>query len=254
MCCYYVLDFLVFVLLHRDLSHTLLFTRSKTQVIIVSTSAPELAGHKTGLWLEECAAPYYKFKEAGCEIEIASPAGGPVPLDAASLGEAFLTDSCKKFLFDPEAMGMLSHTTKLSAADLSVADAIFFCGGHGTCVDFIDDAAVKSAIETLYGAGKVVAAVCHGPTCLPQCTKPGTDEPLVKNLVVTGFTDTEEEAVQLTGKVPFLLEQKLKEQGGKFERADDWNPKVCVDGKLITGQNPQSSEACAEAAIKILSA
>ena len=221
MCCYYVLDFLVSVLLHRDLSHTLLFTRSKTQVIIVSTSAPELAGHKTGLWLEECAAPYYKFKEAGCEIEIASPAGGPVPLDAASLGEAFLTDSCKKFLFDPEAMGMLSHTTKLSAADLSVADAIFFCGGHGTCVDFINDAAVKSAIETLYGAGKVVAAVCHGPTCLPQCTKPGTDEPLVKNLVVTGFTDTEEEAVQLTGKVPFLLEQKLKEQAEAEQKAQE---------------------------------
>uniref|UniRef100_A0A7S4I150 DJ-1/PfpI domain-containing protein n=1 Tax=Odontella aurita TaxID=265563 RepID=A0A7S4I150_9STRA len=223
-----------------------------TKAIIVSTSAPELAGHKTGLWLEECAAPYYKFKEAGYEIDIASPAGGPVPLDSGSLQEMFLTDACKKFLFDPEAMGMLSHTSKLSDVDLSAADAIFFCGGHGTCVDFIDDASVKGAIETLYGADKVVAAVCHGPNCLPQCVKPGSTDPLVKGLTVTGFTDTEESAVQLASKVPFLLEQKLKEQGCIFERADDWNSKVCIDGKLVTGQNPQSSEACAEAVIKII--
>jgi len=223
-------------------------------IIIVSTSAPELADHKTGLWLEECAAPYYKFKEAGYDVEIASPSGGPVPLDSASLGEAFLTDACKKFLFDPEAMGMLSHTTKLSAVDLAAVDSIFFCGGHGTCVDFDDDASIKNAIETLYGGGKVVAAVCHGPTCLPQCVKPGSTDPLVKGLTVTGFTDTEEEAVQLTEKVPFLLEKKLREQGCNFERADDWHPKVCVDGNLVTGQNPQSSESCAEAVIKILSA
>ena len=148
---------------------------------------------------------------------------------------------------------MLSHTTKLSDADLSTADAIFFCGGHGTCVDFIDETSVKTSIETIYGAGKVVAAVCHGPNCLPQCVKPGSDEPLVKGLTVTAFTDTEEDAVQLSKTVKFLIESKLREQGCIFERADDWNSKVCVDGNLVTGQNPQSSEACAEAVIKILS-
>jgi len=225
-----------------------------TKVIIVSTSAPQLGDHKTGLWLEECAAPYYKFKEAGYDVEIASPAGGPVPLDSGSLAEMFLTDACKKFLVDPEAMGLLSHTAKVSEVDLAATDAIFFCGGHGTCADFVDDASIKGAIETLYGAGKAVAAVCHGPTCLPQCVKPGTADPLVKGLTITGFTDTEEAAVQLTDKVPFLLETKLKEQGGNFERADDWNVKVCVDGNLITGQNPQSSEGCAEALIKFVSA
>jgi len=223
------------------------------KVIIVSTSAPELKGHKTGLWLEECAAPYYLFKKSGYDVEIASPLGGPVPLDSGSLAEAYLTEACKKFLFDPEAMGMLSHTTKLSDADLSTADAIFFCGGHGTCVDFIDETSVKTSIETIYGAGKVVAAVCHGPNCLPQCVKPGSDEPLVKGLTVTAFTDTEEDAVQLSKTVKFLIESKLREQGCIFERADDWNSKVCVDGNLVTGQNPQSSEACAEAVIKILS-
>jgi len=194
------------------------------KVTIVSTSAPDLKGHKTGLWLEECAAPYYLFKKSGYDIEIASPLGGPVP-----------------------------HTTKLSAVDLNTTDAIFFCGGHGTCVDFIEDASIKTSIETLYGAGKVVAAVCHGPNCLPQCVKPGSDEPLVKGLTVTSFTDTEEDAVQLSKTVKYLLESKLREQGCNFERADDWNSKVCVDGNLVTGQNPQSSEACAEAVIKILS-
>jgi len=229
------------------------------KILLVSTSASELKGHKTGLWLEECAAPYYAFKGAGYDVEIASPLGGPVPIDSGSLGEGFLTDACKKFLFDPEAMGMLSHTVKLSAVDLGSTgslsvDSVFFCGGHGTCVDFVNDASVKGVIETMHGAGKVVATVCHGPMCLTQCVKPCGTEPLVKGLTVTGFTDTEEAAVGLTTTVPFLLESKLKEQGCNFERADDWNIKVCVDGNLVTGQNPQSSEACAEAVIKLLSA
>lgn len=134
----------------------------------------------------------------------------------------------------------------------SGVDAIFLCGGHGTCTDFHVSADLKSAIETLYADNKVVAAVCHGPTGLTHCTNPdGT--PLVKDKVVTGFKDSEEIAVQLENIVPFMLEAKLKELGAKYESADDWNPHVCVDGKLVTGQNPQSSAAIAAAVITLLS-
>eukprot|EP00571_Detonula_confervacea_P010213 CAMPEP_0172306828 /NCGR_PEP_ID=MMETSP1058-20130122/7811_1 /TAXON_ID=83371 /ORGANISM="Detonula confervacea, Strain CCMP 353" /LENGTH=229 /DNA_ID=CAMNT_0013018829 /DNA_START=39 /DNA_END=728 /DNA_ORIENTATION=- len=224
-----------------------------TKIVLVSTSADDLKGHATGLWIEELASTYYVFKEAGYEIVIASPAGGAVPIDSGSMGEGFFTDEAKKFMHDAEAFGVLSHSTKLDSIDFSSGvDAIFLCGGHGTCVDFHDNAVLKSAIETLYAANKVVSAVCHGPIGLPQCNKPdGT--PLVKDKVVTGFKDSEELAVQLQDKVPFMLEAKMKEQGGKYESADDWNSKVCVDGKLVTGQNPQSSEACAIAVVAVLS-
>lgn len=154
---------------------------------------------------------------------------------------------------DADAIGELCHSTKLDSIDFSSGiDAIFMCGGHGTCTDFHDNAVLKSAIETLYAADKVVSAVCHGPVCLPQCNKPdGT--PLVNDKVVTGFKDSEEVAVGLQDIVPFMLESKLKEKGGKYESGDDWSSKVCVDGKLVTGQNPQSSEACAAAVISLLS-
>jgi len=264
-----------------------------TQIVLIATSASELKGHPTGLWIEELASPYYEFKEAGFEVEIASPNGGAVPIDATSLGEGFFTEPAKKFMVsascatklfahslhhyrlhsnlsyfviifhigifnlfiekhDAEGIGKLSHSLKLSSIDFTTVDAVFFCGGHGTCVDFSENDDVKNAVETMYAAGKVVAAVCHGPTALPQCKKPdGT--PLVKDKVVTGFKDSEEIAVNLQDLVPFMLEAKLKELGGNYESADDWNSKVCVDGNLVTGQNPQSSEACAAAVISILS-
>lgn len=223
-----------------------------TKVVLVATSATELKDHATGLWIEELAAPYYLFKKAGYEVVIASPAGGPVPIDAGSMGEGFFTDEAKKFMHDAEAFGKLGHSSKLDLIDFSTGvDAIFLCGGHGTCVDFVDNAALKSAIETLYAAGKVVSAVCHGPMGLTHCNKPdGT--PLVKDKVVTAFKDSEELAVQLHESVPFMLETKMKELGGKYESASDWNSKVCVDGNLITGQNPQSSGACAAAVISAL--
>lgn len=153
---------------------------------------------------------------------------------------------------DADGIGQLCHSAKLDSIDFSSGvDAIFFCGGHGTCVDFHDNPSVKTAIETMHAADKVVAAVCHGPMALPQCNKPdGT--PLVKGKVVTGFSNSEENAVQLHGHVPWLLESKLLEKGGIYKNAEDWNPQVCVDGKLVTGQNPQSSEACAAAVIKLL--
>jgi len=180
------------------------------KVVLVSTSASKLKDHDTGLWIEEMAAPYYLFKGAGYDVVIASPLGGAIPIDKGSMGEGFFTDEAKKFMHDMEAIGQLCHSTKLDSIDFSAGvDAIFFCGGHGTCSDFVDNSAIKSAIETLYGNGKIVSAVCHGPTCLPQCNK-ADGSPLVKGKVVTGFKDSEEKAVQLESLVPFMLEAKLK--------------------------------------------
>ncbi|GAX13951.1 hypothetical protein FisN_5Lh142 [Fistulifera solaris] len=223
------------------------------KVVLICTSASELKGHPTGLWLEECASPYYAFLEQGYEVILASPAGGAVPIDQNSLGEGFFTDASKKFMHDAAAVGALSHTKKLDDIDWQTVDAIYLAGGHGTCVDFIDNPSLKQAIETVYAAGKVVAADCHGPIGLAQCNKPdGT--PLVQDKVVTGFADSEEFAVQLQDIVPFLLETRFKELGAKYEKTEDWQSKACADGNLVTGQNPQSSDACAEAVIKILSA
>jgi putative intracellular protease/amidase len=223
------------------------------KVVLACTSANELKGHPTGLWIEECASPYYLFQEKGYEVVLASPAGGAIPIDAASMAEGFFTDAAKKFLHDATAMGAFSHSVKLSAIDWTTVDAIYLTGGHGTCADFVTDLNLKQGVETLFAANKVVGAACHGPVGLAQCVKPdGT--PLVAGKTVTGFADSEEETVQLTGIVPFLLEKRFKEQGAKYEKGPDWNSKVCVDGNLVTGQNPQSSEACAQAVITILSA
>jgi len=223
---------------------------------LVCTSAVELQGHPTGLWIEELACPYYLFKEKGYEIVIASPAGGPVPIDAASLGEGFFTDEAKKFMHDGEAVGKLSHSVKVETIDFSAGDidAIVTAGGHGTVVDFNGNPALKSALETMYNNDKIVASICHGPNCLVDCMQADGKTPLVQGKTVTGFADSEEAAVQLDSKVPFLLESKLKELGANYVKADDWNSKCCVDGKLITGQNPQSSGAVAQAVIEVLSA
>ena len=184
--------------------------------------------------------------------------GGPSPIDAGSMGEGFFTDYAKKFMHDPAGFGMFMHQKKLAdiisawncgAADgLMSYDAIYLAGGHGTCTDFTDNKTLKSAIEGMLAAGKVVAADCHGPIALAQCSKPD-GSPLVQGLCVTGFCDSEEAAVGQTGNVPFLIETKFKELGAKYEKAADWNPKASVDGNLVTGQNPQSSEACAKAVI-----
>ena len=154
-------------------------------------------------------------------------------------------------MHDGEAVGMLCHSTKLDSINLKEADAIFMTGGHGTCADFVNNAELKNAIESMYKSGKVVAAVCHGPMCLIECVKED-GSPLIKGMTVTGFSDVEEEAVQMTSKVPFLLESKMKELGANYEKTDSWNPKVCVDGKLVTGQNPASSEVCAKATVELL--
>lgn len=226
---------------------------SKKTVVIVCTSASDLKGHPTGVWIEEFAAPYYIFKEAGFDVVLASVAGGPIPLDAASMGDGFFTAYSKQFMHDPVGIGALSHSVPVAAVDWSKdVDCIYLPGGHGTCVDFVDNPALKAAVETVYASNKIVAAVCHGPIGLCDCLKPdGT--PLVAGKTVAGFADSEEHAVQLQDLVPFLLESKLKELGGKYEKVDNWNSKVCVDGKLVTGQNPQSSEEAARMVVSMLS-
>jgi putative intracellular protease/amidase len=225
----------------------------KKKVIIVCTNGAFLKDHATGLWLEECSAPYYVFQDAGLEVELASPAGGCIPIDAASMRGDFFVASAKKFLHDPEAVDKLHHPVKLADIDFSSSssadeqvDAIYLAAGHGTCVDFVDAPDLKHAIETMYAAGKIVAAVCHAPIAFVQCVDAATGKPFVAGKTLTAFSDAEEEAVQLTDVVPFMLEAKLKELGAIYEKGNDWSSKVCVDGNLITGQNPQSSEECAK--------
>lgn len=170
------------------------------------------------------------------------------------MGEGVFTDAAKKFMHDPAAIGALSHSVALESIGFSdgTVDAIFLPGGHGTCVDFVGNPALKKAVEDMYTSDKIVAAVCHGPVGLVECKK-ADGSPLVKGLKVAGFSDSEEVAVQLQAIVPFLLETKLKELGAEYEKGDDWNSKVCVAGKLITGQNPQSSEEVAKEIVAMLS-
>lgn len=192
------------------------------------------------------------FKEKGYEIVLSSPKGGPLPIDKACMGEPYFTDACKKFMHDADAVGEISHTVKLDTIDFSKdVDAMFMTGGHGVGTDFINNPSLKSAIETMYNNKKIVSAVCHGPICLAECNK-ADGTPLVQGLTATGFSDSEEDTVQLTGHMPYLIEGRFKELGAKYEKADDWNSKVCVDGNLITGQNPQSSDECAQATIKAI--
>ena len=223
------------------------------KIVMVSTSAPYLEGHPTGLWLEELAAPYYKFKAAGFEVVISSIQGGPVPLDANSITGDFFTEEAKKFLHDGAAFGELSHSVPIASIDFSSADikAIFMCGGHGVEIDFVDNVALKAAIESMYASGKIVSAVCHGPVCLAQCNKPN-GEPLVKGLETTGFSNSEEDAVGLTSKCKWLIETKFKELGAVYAAGGDWSSHVKISGNLITGQNPQSSAACADAVLSKL--
>ena len=221
------------------------------KIAIICTSANMMGDVPTGAWMEEVATPYYALKEAGHDVTIVSVAGGEVPIDQGSLAENFNTDDCKKFMADEVAMAALRNSVKLDDTAAAAFDGVYLAGGHGTCVDFVDNAVLTATVEAQYAAGKPVAADCHGPIALASCKKPdGTA--LVKGLNVTCFTDSEEAAVGLTAKVPFLVEAKFREQGGVFASADDWNPKACVDGNLVTGQNPQSSKVCVDAFIELL--
>jgi putative intracellular protease/amidase len=218
------------------------------KLLMVLTSHDQLGdtGRKTGFWLEEFAAPYYVFKDAGVEITLASPKGGQPPLDPTSDEADSQTDATRRFKSDKDAQAVLASTIKLSTVSGAACDAVFYPGGHGPLWDLAEDPQSIALIETMYADGKIVAAVCHAPGVLRHVKAPD-GSPLVQDKAVTGFTNSEEEAVGLTKVVPFLVEDTLKQIGGKYSKGPDWQSHVVVAGNLITGQNPASSEAAAKA-------
>jgi putative intracellular protease/amidase len=218
------------------------------KILMVLTSHDQLGdtGRKTGFWLEELAAPYYVFKDAGVQITLASPKGGRAPLDPKSNEPANQTDQTRRFEADASAEAALATTTKLKDAAHDEFDAVFYPGGHGPMWDLAEDADSISLIERTLAAGKPVALVCHAPGVLRHVKAPD-GSPLVKGKTVTGFSNSEEEAVGLTKVVPFLVEDVLKANGGKYSSIADWQPYVLEDGLLLTGQNPASSAPAAKA-------
>jgi putative intracellular protease/amidase len=223
------------------------------KVLIVLTSHEDLGntGKKTGFWLEEFAAPYYALRDAGAELTIASPRGGQPPLDPKSSDPSAQTDATRRFESDAAARTELANTKRLADVDASAFDAVFYPGGHGPLWDLAEDPVSIALIEKTIAAGKPVAAVCHAPAVLRHVK--GTDgKPLVAGKSVTGFSNDEEAAVDLTKVVPFLVEDMLKAEGGRYTKAADWQPHVVTDGLLITGQNPASSEPVAEALLAAL--
>ena len=223
------------------------------QILMVLTSHDQLGdtGKKTGFWLEEFAAPYYVFKDAGADITVVSPKGGQPPLDPKSEAADAQTDATRRFKEDSAAQAVLAHTGKLSGVSGEKFDALFYPGGHGPLWDLAEDADSIKLIETMAAAGKTVSAVCHAPGVFRH-TKAADGSPLVKGKKVTGFTNTEEAAVELTKIVPFLVEDMLVKNGGVYSKGADWQSYVVTDGKLITGQNPASSAAAAKAVVNQL--
>ncbi|WP_313653465.1 type 1 glutamine amidotransferase domain-containing protein [Pantoea sp.] len=217
------------------------------KILMVLTSHDELGntGKKTGFWLEELAAPYYAFLDAGAEITLASPKGGQPPLDPKSDEPDSQTDETRRFHADSEAQAALASTVPLNSVDQAAFDAVFYPGGHGPLWDLANDEHSISLIEQTLQAGKPVALVCHAPGVLRH-VKNADGTPLVKGKKVTGFTNSEEEGVGLTDVVPFLVEDALKENGGLYSRGDDWQSYTVQDGLLITGQNPGSSAETAK--------
>ena len=222
-------------------------------VLFVLTSHDQLGdtGKKTGFWVEEFAAPYYLLADNNVSITLASPKGGQPPIDPSSEGADFQTDATRRFNTDEATKDKLANTIKLDRVDQADYDAIFYPGGHGPLWDLANDKDSIALIESFYSNDKPVAAVCHAPAVFKN-TKNADGTPLVKGKKVTGFTNSEEEAVQLTSIVPFLVEDMLKEKGGVYSKGDDWSPYVQEDGLLITGQNPASSESVAELLLKRL--
>ena len=223
------------------------------KILMVLTSHDQLGdtGKKTGFWLEEFAAPYYVLKDAGAEITLASPKGGQPPLDPKSDAADAQTDATRRFKTDPVAQKALASTAILGEVDSDEFDAVFFPGGHGPLWDLAESDDSKRLIEAFAASERPIGAVCHAPAIFKNTL--GTDgKPLVSGRRVTGFANTEEEAVGLTEIVPFLVEDMLKANGGLYEKGGDWSSFVLVDGKLVTGQNPASSEEAAKELLKLL--
>jgi putative intracellular protease/amidase len=223
------------------------------KILMVLTSNDQLGetGHSTGFWLEEFASPYYVFLDAGAEVTLASPNGGQPPIDPKSDAPDAQTEATERFRSDPATQQALANTYRL--ADLAAADydAVFYPGGHGLLWDLVDDRHSTELIEACFAAGKPVSAVCHGPAVLRDPQRPD-GAPLVAGKHVTGFSNSEEEAVQLTGVVPFLVEGMLQQNGGSYSKTADWQEYAVIDGNLVTGQNPASSAAVARAVLALL--
>jgi putative intracellular protease/amidase len=224
------------------------------KILMVLTSHDQLGntGRKTGFWLEEFAAPYFVFRDAGVELTLVSPKGGQPPIDPKSDLPENQTPAMTRFKQDTEAQKALSQTVKLSDMKSEDFDTIFYVGGHGPMWDLVDNLDSIALIESFYNSGKPVAAVCHSPAVFHRVMFRG--EPLVKGNRVTGFTDGQEAAVNLTHVVPFLVEEELKRIGGIYEKAPDWAPFALVDGGVVTGQNPASSMAAAKVLMDALTA
>ena len=216
------------------------------KVLMVLTSHDELGntGRKTGFWLEELAAPYYAFKDAGAEIVLASPKGGQPPLDPKSNEPSFQTELTHRFEADVAANAQLATTVRLDSILQADFDTVFYPGGHGPLWDLAEDKHSIALIQSFIAANKPVALVCHAPGVLRHVKTPA-GRPLVEGKQVTGFTNTEEAGVGLTDIVPFLVEDVLKENGGLYSKGEDWASYVVKDGLLITGQNPASSALAA---------
>ena len=223
------------------------------KILMVLTSHDQLGntGKKTGFWLEEFAAPYYAFKDAGAEVTLVSPKGGQPPLDPKSDEPDAQTAATRRFKADDAAQQALAHTGKLADVSAKAFDAVFYPGGHGPLWDLAQDANSIRLIEDMAAAGKPVVAVCHAPGVLRE-VKGANGKSFVDGKKVTGFTNSEEAAAQLTDVVPFLVEDMLVERGGEYSKGADYQPHVVTDGTLITGQNPASSEPAARALLRQL--
>ncbi|WP_295451237.1 type 1 glutamine amidotransferase domain-containing protein [uncultured Pseudophaeobacter sp.] len=223
------------------------------KILIVLTSHDTLGdtGEKTGFWLEEFAAPYYAFLDAGVELTLASPKGGLPPLDPKSSEDGFQTEDTARFNADEAAKAALATTAKLSDVNASDFDGVFYPGGHGPMWDLVNDAHSISLIEAFWASNKVVSTVCHASIALANAKDTNGDY-IVKGRNVTGFTNTEEAAVGLTDVVPLLVEDTLSDRGGLFSKIEDWASYAQKDGNLITGQNPASSTAVAKLVLETL--
>ena len=220
--------------------------------LMVLTSHDQLGntGRKTGFWLEEFAAPYFVFRDAGVDLTLASPKGGQPPIDPKSDLPENQTPAMARFKKDERAQKELSQTVKLADVKAEDFDTVFYVGGHGPLWDLAESPVSIALLESFYNSGKPIALVCHSPGVLRHVTYKG--EPLVKGKRVTGFTNGEEEAVKLTKVVPFLVEDELLRLGATFEKLANWQPFSIVDGRLITGQNPASSTSAAEALLNLV--
>ncbi len=228
---------------------------STKKILMVLTSHAELGdtGKKTGFWIEEFATPYYAFKDAGIEVVLASPSGGQAPIDPNSELEDFQTTATARYYADSDTQKVVANTLVLSEANAEEFDAVFYPGGHGPLWDLTDNSDSIKLIESFLAANKPVATVCHAPSVLLN-VKDSSGEYAIKGKAVTGFTNGEEEAVQLTNVVPFSLEDELIKRGGDYQKIEDWHPFAVEDGLIISGQNPQSSELVAQKLLSQLNA